>query len=187
MAAALLPCCTCALLTHCVACSEALKRLVAGGSGGLKTGAEYETMLQDRDQLISDLMSSFHAAGVDVLLLPPSSTPAVAHATTFLPDARWNYTAAFNITGFPAAVVPLGIAVHELDSACSAASDDGADAGDNVGAGAGAGGSASASNGDHGDYAGLPATVQVAGLPNDEDVVLAVVSKLEELVRAPSE
>lgn len=62
-------------------------------------------------------------------------------------SSRWNYTAVWNITGFPAAAVPVGSATSE-------------------------------------EYSGLPTGVQVAGLPDDEDKILALASALCEAVAA---
>jgi amidase len=87
---------------------ERLARFTAIPSG------DYSALLENWDLLRSQMLKFWQ--NHDVLLCPVNAHPAIAHGTTYEGTnlMAYGYTMAFNLTGWPAAVVRCGISSEGL-------------------------------------------------------------------------
>ena len=69
---------------------------------------EFTALLEELDQYRSDMLAFMES--YDAILCPPEAFPAVEHGRTLEEDVQrgYSYTAAYNITGWPGAVVRGG-------------------------------------------------------------------------------
>ncbi|OCF78787.1 hypothetical protein I204_00731 [Kwoniella mangroviensis CBS 8886] len=65
---------------------------------------EYLALAARRDEFRKAQADHWQASGVDVVLSPPSPTPAPALGTA----KYWNYTSFWNLTNYPSAIFPTG-------------------------------------------------------------------------------
>jgi len=118
-----------------------------------------------------ELLSALDARRLDALVCPPFALPAVTHgATANLLDAL-SYTALFNLVGWPAGVV-VATCVRQAEESDRPKSADIEEV--------------TARKVERGST-GLPIGVQIAARPFREDVVLALMGRLEEHFRGASD
>lgn len=140
-------------------------RIPCGGDGEALAG-----LIARRDAYRNRVADAMTAAGVDVLLCPPCSVPAFTHgATKDLGPASLNYTAIFNLLGYPAGVVTTMTVREDETRTRPRSREKMVEAARVVDLGS----------------AGLPVGVQVAAAPAREDRVLAVMAALEEQTTTP--
>jgi fatty acid amide hydrolase len=131
---------------------------------GIRTQEETQALVARRDAYRKRFEAAVTAAGIDVLLCPPSALPALTHgASADLGPASFNYTMLYNVLAWPAGVVPVSrVRPVETDRRPRAVDmvDRAARRVDRY-------------------SAGLPVGVQVAARPGREDLILAVMSVVE--------
>jgi fatty acid amide hydrolase len=131
---------------------------------GIRTQEETQALVARRDAYRKRFEAAVTAAGIDVLLCPPSALPALTHgASGDLGPASFNYTMLYNVLAWPAGVVPVSrVRPVETDRRPRAVDmvDRAARRVDRY-------------------SAGLPVGVQVAARPGREDLILAVMSAVE--------
>jgi len=131
---------------------------------GVRAQEELRALIDRRDAYIKRFDAAMTRAGVDALLCPPNSLPALKHgASADLGPASVSYTALYSLLGWPAGVVPVTrVRPGEMDRRPRAL-----DMMDRA-----------ARRTDQ-DSAGLPVGVQVAARPHREDLILAVMAAVE--------
>jgi fatty acid amide hydrolase len=131
---------------------------------GIRTQEETQALVARRDAYRKRFEAAVTAAGIDVLLCPPSALPALTHgASADLGPASFNYTMLYNVLAWPAGVVPVSrVRPVETDRRPRAVDmvDRAARRVDRY-------------------SAGLPVGVQVAARPGREDLIIAVMSAVE--------
>jgi len=131
---------------------------------GIRTQEETQALVARRDAYRKRFETAVTAAGIDVLLCPPSALPALTHgASSNLGPATFNYTMLYNVLAWPAGVVPVSrVRPAETDRWRRAVDlvDRAARRVDRY-------------------SAGLPVGVQVAARPGREDLIIAVMSAVE--------
>src|SRR5712691_247199 len=131
---------------------------------GVRTEGETQALIARRDAYRARFETAVRAAGVDVLLCPPNTLPALTHgASADLGPASVSYTALYNLLGWPAGVVPV-TRVRPVETDRRPRGGDMMDR--------------AARRVDKGS-AGLPVGVQVAARPNREDLIFAVMAAVE--------
>lgn len=131
------------------------------------TPYDYFELLHERARLLTDLMATWDAAGVDVVISPACGLPAPHHGTAADLWDAFSYLTVANLFGLPAGVVPITTvgAGEESDRPASR------DAADRL--------AVSVEQGS----AGLPVAVQVIGRPWREDLVLSAMAAIERAAR----
>lgn len=131
---------------------------------GSRSALEYWELVEARTNYRQKFLASIDAGNYDVILCPPASLPAVLHGSTAtLPDFD-SYARLYNLLGMPAGVVAATRVRADEES-------DRVSGRDLV---------ESTAQKTEMDSAGLPVGVQVVGRHWREDVVLSVMSVLEE-------
>lgn len=132
---------------------------------GVRTAEETQAIIARGDAYRKRFEMAVAEAGVDVLLCPPHALPALTHgASADLASASFNYTFLYSLLGWPAGAVPVTrVRPGETDRRPQAV-----DLVDRA-----------ARRVDKGS-AGLPVGVQVAAMPNREDMILAVMAAVEQ-------
>ena len=131
---------------------------------GSRSALEYWDLVEARTNYRQKFIQAMDAGRYDVILCPPTSLPAVLHGSTSnLPDFD-SYARLFNLLGMPAGVIAATRVRTDEESDRAASRDIVESTACAVETGS----------------AGLPVGVQVAGRHWREDVVLSVMSALEE-------
>ena len=76
-------------------------------SMGKVPAADYMRLVEQRGRVRADWLQAMDAAGIDAILCPPFALPALTHGNRVDLFAAASYAIPFNITGFPAGVVPI--------------------------------------------------------------------------------
>ena len=134
---------------------------------GARSAEAYWEISAARSQHRVDFLQEMEDGGVDVILCPPYALPAVTHGSTEHLFPAMSYGLAYNIIGAPAGVAPI-TKVHPGEESDRVVGKDLADI--------------TAQQVEQGS-AGLPVGVQVVARHWREDIVLAVMSVLEEHFR----
>ena len=134
-------------------------------SVGRKSVAELWRITEQLRAYRSTLLESMERQGIEALLAPAFATPALAHGASAGFTLAASYSIVFNVTQFPAGVVPV-TRVRVAETVRSPA-------GDRLAARAVAVDAASA---------GLPVGVQVVARPWQDHVALALMATIEESV-----
>jgi fatty acid amide hydrolase len=150
--------------------SAGQRRLAASLSRSRRLSVrEYWDLVIERDDFRTGFMEAFDAGRFDAIVCPPCPLPALTHGSTYYLFAAVNtYSLLFNMTGFPAGVVPA-TRVRPGEESDRPESRDRVDR--------------TARDVERGS-AGLPVGVQVAARQWREDVVLALMAFLEEQFRS---
>jgi len=131
---------------------------------GIRTQEETQALVARRDAYQKRFEAAVTAAGIDVLLCPPSALPALTHgASAALGPASFNYTILYNVLAWPAGVVPVS-RVRPVETDRRPRAMDMVDR---------------AARRVDKDSAGLPVGVQIAARPDREDLVIAAMSAVE--------
>lgn len=134
---------------------------------GARSTEEYWKIVAARSQYRADFIQSLDAGSFDAVICPPYALPAVTHGSTEHLFPAMTYGLAYNVIGAPAGVVPV-TKVQPGEESDRTVSKDLADI--------------TAQQVERGSV-GLPVGVQVIARHWREDVVLAVMSALEEQFR----
>ena len=138
------------------------------GAVGELSVTDYWRVINERDRYCTNFLNAMNAKQYDAIICPPTALPALTHGSGFFLSDDTNYTNLYNLLGMPAGVV----------------------AASRVGAGEESDREAGKSLIERTAYkvehksVGLPVGVQVAARHWREDVVLAVMSALEEHFKA---
>ena len=131
---------------------------------GVRTAEETQALIARRDAYRARFETAVGAAGIDVLLCPPNTLPALTHgASADLGPASLSYTALYNLLAWPAGVVPV-TRVRAVETDRRPRWGDMMDR---------------AARRVDKSSAGLPVGVQVAARPNREDLILTVMGAVE--------
>jgi fatty acid amide hydrolase len=155
----------------------ALKRAVSGGMRSVgwnrlsrvvstpmpSTPHEYFQRLDERQQILTEMMAAWDEAEIDVAVCPVYALPAPLHGTTGDLLEATSYTLVANLFGLPAGTVPVSRVQADEESDRP----DSRDPADRL-----------ANRVEQGS-AGLPVGVQVIGRPWREDLVLATMAAIE--------
>jgi fatty acid amide hydrolase len=136
-------------------------------STGALTADEYWRLTHERAQYAKLFQRTLDAGRFDAMLCPPHGLPALTHGGFSAAPGAWSYCVVFNLLGVPAGVVPATIVGRREESDRTnvrEASERGAMRVER-------------------HSAGLPVGVQVAGRWWREDVVLALLSAIEDDLR----
>jgi fatty acid amide hydrolase len=140
-----------------------LARVVA--TSGRVSDQGVRDLLQRRDEVRRRFAATMSAAGIDVIICPPSCVPAVTHgATKDLGPASVSYTCLYNLLAYPAGVVTTTRVRDDETSQRPQSREKMARAARAVDEGS----------------AGLPVGVQVVAKRGGEDRILAVMQALED-------
>jgi fatty acid amide hydrolase len=132
-------------------------------SMGKLTAVDYMGLVGRRATYRTEWLEAMDAAGLDAILCPPFALPALTHGSSVDLFAAASYAIPFNVTGFPAGVVPI-TTVQPGEESDRAVSKDKADI---------------TAKAVEKDSAGLPVGVQVVARHWREDIVLAIMAGLE--------
>jgi fatty acid amide hydrolase len=133
-------------------------------TAGRRSSAQFLVLSHERQRYAARFTAVLDERGIDVLLCPPCSVPAVTHgATRELAVASVNYTFLFNLLRYPAGVVSVTRVRPDEETGRPASKDPMEETARLVDLGS----------------AGLPIGVQVAARPWRDDVVLATMAALE--------
>ncbi len=132
--------------------------------------ADYWDLARQRNEYRTEVLEACHEAGLDAVLCPPHVTPALAHGQSRDFSLAGSYCMRYNLLNFPAGVVPVTrVRDNEQDRV------DRIDRVDETAAKVQAG------------SAGLPVGVQIAARPYREDVCLALMMTIEQILGGSSE
>ncbi|MEP6972693.1 MAG: amidase family protein [Actinomycetota bacterium] len=132
---------------------------------GRADDARVAELVNGRDRYRRRFATAMDAAGVDVLLGPPSCVPAFRHGTTReLGPASVSYTCLYNLLAYPAGVISTTTVRGEETTSRPRSREKMLDVARVIDEGS----------------AGLPIGVQVVARPNREDQVLAIMQALED-------
>lgn len=138
--------------------SESLRSL------GQRTVADYWRLLERRAQYRARFIDSLDAGRFDAIICPPNALPAAPHGSSFFLADTLSYGALFNLLGMPAGVVAATRVREDEESDRAPGMDIVERTARKVETGS----------------AGLPVGVQVVARHWREDIVLALMSALEE-------
>ena len=132
-------------------------------SMGKVQAADYMRLVEQRARVRADWLQAMDAAGIDAILCPSFALPALTPGSSVDLFAVASYTIPFNVTGFPAGVIPI-TTVQPGEESHRAVSKAEADM---------------MAQAVEQESAGLPVGVQVVARHWREDIVLAVMAGLE--------
>jgi fatty acid amide hydrolase len=130
---------------------------------------QYDQVIKRREHVCRDFMNAMDAARLDAIVCPVFHTPALRHRVSSFLDGGLSYTAIYNLLGLPAGVVAATRVGEAEESDRRPGLSLTERAARNVEAGS----------------AGLPVGVQVVARHGREDIVLGLMSLLEDRGQAP--